>query len=336
MFYIHQSKIFVPTSQINSCRTFGFSETLYSIEITNPDTCIGVRGSDFRKSDYSAAANCKLDRLIWFAEEANVVTWTIASISVIAGLCGVQGVTAFYVMLHAIFPSIANVPNPFGPEVTMAGGRLIGFVIAWLCTLSSTYFKTHRFKKLIIVKAAIMLTCLIAFFGWSIHLANGVGPVILQGSNIPAGKSKGWVFVSQAMIMAANEVTFSLNASDVSRYAMKPNDPLWPPLFYHPLATTIVSFFGIFVTSSSSVILGELLWDPNSILDGFFLLDYNPKTRAAVFFIALGFGFAQITSNVLANLISTRNDTSALFPRFVNIRRGVVIILVLSFAINPS
>jgi NCS1 family nucleobase:cation symporter-1 len=58
--------------------------------------------------------------------------------------------------------------------------------------------------------------------------------------------------------MAANEVTFSVNASDTTRYARKPNDALWPPLFFHPLATTIVALFGILVTSSSSVILGKV------------------------------------------------------------------------------
>lgn len=96
-------------------------------------------------------------------------------------------------MLHAIFPSIAKVPNPFGPDVTMTGGRLIGFVIAWILNISATYFEIHRFRKLIIVKAVIMIVCLFAFFGWAISLANGLGPIINQGSNIPEGQSKGWV-----------------------------------------------------------------------------------------------------------------------------------------------
>jgi hypothetical protein len=64
--------------------------------------------------------------------------------------------------------------------------------------------------------------------------------------------------------MAANEVTFSVNASDVTRYATKPGDALWPPFLCHPLATTIVSIFGILVTSSSSVILGEVATPPQA------------------------------------------------------------------------
>lgn len=59
----------------------------------------------------------------------------------------------------------------------------------------------------------------------------------------------------------------------------------------------------------------KLMWDPTAILDGLLVLNYNAPTRAAVFFIGLGFGFAQVTSNVLANLISGGNDTAAFFPR---------------------
>lgn len=59
----------------------------------------------------------------------------------------------------------------------------------------------------------------------------------------------------------------------------------------------------------------QVVWDPTAILDGFLSLNYNSSTRAGVFFIALGFGFAQVTSNVLENLVSGGNDTAALFPR---------------------
>lgn len=82
---------------------------------------------------------------------------------------GVQGVTAgnsIYVMLHAIFPTIANVPNPFPSDVTMTGGRLIGYTIGWLLTLFCAFFQVHKFRNLIIAKSGIMIVCLLAFFIW--------------------------------------------------------------------------------------------------------------------------------------------------------------------------
>lgn len=102
-----------------------------------------------------------------------------------------------------------------------------------------------------------------------------------------------------------------------------------------PVAFGVVGFFGIFVTSASGVIFGKVIWDPNTILDSFLTTDYSPRRRAGVFFIALGFSFAQITTQIFANLIAAGNDTAALFPRYINIRRGAIICLILSFAITP-
>lgn len=64
-------------------------------------------------------------------------------------------------------------------------------------------------------------------------------------------------------------------------------------------------------------------------------INHDAKSRAGVFFIAPGFGFAQVTSNVLANMISAGNDSAAMFPRFDNIRRGGILVISLSFPINP-
>lgn len=82
------------------------------------------------------------------------------------GVQGVSGGNSFYVMLHAIIPSIADVPNPFSADVTMTGGRLIGFSLQWLLTLSCAFFQVHKFKRLIVAKSVIMIACLLSFCVW--------------------------------------------------------------------------------------------------------------------------------------------------------------------------
>lgn len=129
--------------------------------------------------------------------------------------------------------------------------------------------------------------------------------------------------------------TFATNNADTARYARRPKDMMWTQIVFMPLAFGLVAFFGVFVTSASRVIFGKVVWDPNAILDGFLTNNYNAHTRAGVFFIALGFSFAQVTTMIFANLIAAGNDTSAMFPRFINYRRGAIIILILAFAITP-
>jgi cytosine/uracil/thiamine/allantoin permease len=175
----------------------------------------------------------------------------------------------FYVMLHAIFPSIAHVHNPFSSQVTMTGGRLIGFAVGWVVTLACCWVPFHKFQKLVIAKSAVMVFFIFAFFIWVLVKAHGGGAMLTKPSTVPKGETHGW------------------------------------------------------------------LWDPIAILDGFLTQKYDAKTRCGVFFLGLGFSFAQVTTMIFANLISAGNDTAALVPRFIDVKRGAIICMVLAFAITP-
>lgn len=50
------------------------------------------------------------------------------------GVNAVQGGQCVYVMLHSIFPSIANIKNVMGEGSALDSGGMIGFVIFWLAT----------------------------------------------------------------------------------------------------------------------------------------------------------------------------------------------------------
>lgn len=96
-------------------------------------------------------------------------------------------------MLHAIFPGIARVPNPFPATVSITGGRLIGYSIGWIICVMFCFIRPQKLMGLIMAKSGIMLICLFTFFGWTISKSHGIGPVIHQGATIPAGKSHAWV-----------------------------------------------------------------------------------------------------------------------------------------------
>ena len=69
-------------------------------------------------------------------------------------------------MLHAIFPGIAHVGNPFPSTVTMTGGRLIGYSLGWLVCVGFCLIRPQKLSGLIMAKSGIMMICLFTFFGW--------------------------------------------------------------------------------------------------------------------------------------------------------------------------
>ena len=72
------------------------------------------------------------------------------------------------------------------------------------------------------------------------------------------------------------------------------------------------------MTSAGIVLYGQVLWDPLKPIDHW-------DNRAAAFFVSFAFTLGTLGTNVSANSLSAGNDMTALWPRYINIRRGQVI-----------
>jgi NCS1 family nucleobase:cation symporter-1 len=81
-------------------------------------------------------------------------------------------------------------------------------------------------------------------------------------------------------------------------------------------------------TSAGAAQYGELNWDPMALIAHW-------PSRAARFFAAFSFALAALGVNISANSLSAANDLTALFPQYVNIRRGQLLCAVLAWALVP-
>ncbi|KIW45449.1 uncharacterized protein PV06_03841 [Exophiala oligosperma] len=250
------------------------------------------------------------------------------------GVNAVQGGQCVYVMLHAIFPSIAHVKNTMGTGSALTSAGMIGFAVFWLVTCFFLVIPVPKMRALVYVKLIVFVISAVAMLGWTVGKAGGLGPVASQGSTIH-GSEKSWLIVRFLMLGAANAATFASNASDFQRYAPRPKDPILGNLVGFPLANFLVCVIGNIVGASSQVIFGELIWNPIDFLDRLQTTDYTPANRAGCFFIALMFVYCAIFSSIFENSLPAGNDLAALFPRYITIRKGFFICAVVSFAINP-
>lgn len=91
---------------------------------------------------------------------------------------------------------------------------------------------------------------------------------------------------------------------------------------------TFIAFIGVAATSAGNVRYGELNWDPMALIAHW-------DSRACRFFAAFSFALAALGVNISANSLSAANDLTALFPQYVNIRRGQLLCAVLAWALVP-
>lgn len=88
-----------------------------------------------------------------------------------------------------------------------------------------------------------------------------------------------------------------------------------------PLISLMLGLFGIISCSAAKVVYGEYIWDPLELASHW----DGASGRCGAFFVGFCWVVAQIGTNLSANVISFANDLTSLFPKYVNIRRGVIV-----------
>ena len=102
------------------------------------------------------------------------------------------------------------------------------------------------------------------------------------------------------------------------RFNNKPSLSQYVQLVIIPIAFTFASFVGLAVTSAGITIYGKVIWDPLELIDHW-------DNRAAAFFASFAFALSTLGTNISANSLSAGNDMTALYPSYINIRRGQII-----------
>lgn len=113
------------------------------------------------------------------------------------------------------------------------------------------------------------------------------------------------------------------NVADFTRYMKHSRGVYWQG-FFLPFITLMLGLFGIISTSAAQVVYGRYIWDPSDLAGQW----TGPAGRCGAFFVGFAWVVAQIGTNLSANVISASNDLVNLWPKYINIRRGVIVITV--------
>ncbi|KAJ5257677.1 hypothetical protein N7497_000637 [Penicillium chrysogenum] len=263
-------------------------------------------------------------------------TFNRAAMSVVwNGVNSVQGGQCLYVFLHAIFPSIENIPDKMGSKSALTSAQMMCFFIYWLINCAFLVVPVPKMKSLVYIKVVVYFGAAFAMLGWTVSLAGGS----LKSINAPSeikGTEKGYLIFKFLFLGLASCGTFISNASDLQRYATKPNDVLIGQFVSFPLSNFLVAVLGNLIASASKAIFGELIWNPLNFLDKLMEGErYTSGNRTACAFIALAFVYSTVFSAIFENSIPAGNDIAALLPKYISIKRGFFICAVLSYAICP-
>ncbi|PVI07416.1 hypothetical protein DM02DRAFT_580775 [Periconia macrospinosa] len=251
------------------------------------------------------------------------------------GVTSVQGAQSLYVFLHAIFPSITKIPDIMGPKSALNSAQMMCFFIYWLINCAFLFVPVPRMKILVHIKVVVYYTATIAFMAWALTLSGNPTSTLNQPSAIQ-GSEKSWMVAKFLFLGVASCGTFISNASDLQRYARRPNDVVIGQVASFPLSNMLVGVFGNVIAAASRSIFGKLVWNPLTTLD--MLMEgerYTPANRAGCALISFAYVYSTVFSAIFENSIPAGNDIAALLPRYITVKRGFFICAVISYAICP-
>lgn len=206
------------------------------------------------------------------------------------------------------------------------------FMFFWAINMFVIYRGIDTIRWLLNIKAPLLIALGLLLLGWAYNKAGGFGPILSQPSAFDAGQPKAgqfWGYFFPALTgMVGFWATLSLNIPDFSRYAKSQRDQIVGQALGLPLTMALYSFIGVAVTSATTIIFGQTIWNPVDVLTRF----QNPVTLVVAM---LALCIATLATNIAANVVSPANDFANLSPRKISFRIGGLITGIIGVLMMP-
>lgn len=230
--------------------------------------------------------------------------------------------------IEAIWPSYARLPNQIPASQGASTKDFLSFFLIWVIQFPFLLVHPSRLQPVFYTKAALVPVVALGTMIWALIKARD-GPGIAYALTTPAnrvapGTARFIAFMYSVTSVQGTWATMGVNVADFSRYCRNPRSS-WLQLFAFPVINTLVSIVAAITAACLLPVYGDVLYQPYLIVSKW---GTSPGGRAAMFLASLAWALANVTTNVSANSISAANDLAALFPRWVNIRRGQLFVAV--------
>ncbi len=239
---------------------------------------------------------------------------------VACGWFGIQtwiGGEAIYKILAIFLPSMAaGAPLPV---LGINGAQLVCFLFFWAVNIFVIYKGIDSIRVLLSIKAPLLIALGLLLLYWAYKAAGGFGPILSQKSAFDPGQPKAGqyfgFFVPALTGMIGFWATLSLNIPDFSRYAKSQKDQIIGQSIGLPITMALYSFIGVAVTSATTIIYGQTIWDPVDVLTRF-------KNPLVLLIAMVALCVATLATNIAANVVSPANDFAHLSPKRITFRIG--------------
>ncbi len=213
----------------------------------------------------------------------------------------------------------------FGGHTT---SEWLSFLLFWSMNVFIIYRGMDLLRSVENWAAPFVLVMTGALLAWAVWRAHGVGPLLAEPGRFTSSAAFFKVFVPSLTAMIGFWATLSLNMPDFTRFGRSQREQVVGQVVALPTTMFVFAAMGVLITSATSIIYGELIWDPIKLVGKF----QDPFVIAISMFPAV---VATLAVNIAANVVSPANDFANAFPRAISFKTGGLITGILGIVIQP-
>ncbi|OAL21134.1 hypothetical protein AYO22_08291 [Fonsecaea multimorphosa] len=261
-----------------------------------------------------------------------------------AGVTIAQGGYFTAVVLRCIFGnSYWHLPNhiPKSSNITVQqliadhSFRATGMIVYWVMTCWTLNVPIPKLRRAYEIQMLVLPAVIIGLFAFCMVTGRGHPHKDLYDVEHKHGAALSWALLSAVNSGLAKTTTLMVNQPDIARYARSKMAPVWSQLVMFPVASTVCAAMGIYATQSIYNAWGNIDWNPWDLNHDMLDHSFSHGRRAGIAIINLAFIFGNALTELGANVIPFGADFMSLFPRWLNIKRGMWLCYILGVCICP-
>lgn len=248
---------------------------------------------------------------------------------VACGWFGIQawiGGEALNTFFANVIPSWATLLGAgFGGHTTT---EWLSFGMFWGLNVFIIYRGMNLLREVENWAAPFVLIMTTTLLGWAVWRAHDFGPLLSEPGKFSSASAFFTIFVPSLTAMVGFWATLSLNMPDFTRFGRSQREQILGQVVALPTTMFVFAAMGVLITSATSIIYGQLIWDPVQLIGRF----HDPWVIAISMFTAV---VATLAVNIAANVVSPANDFANAFPRIIGFKTGGLITGIVGIAIQP-
>lgn len=240
------------------------------------------------------------------------------------------------VILRAIFGhSYTSIPNHVPESIGYTTRDFLCYFLVWVIYLPLLLRRPYQMKFLFTTACVLSFP---AIFGTFIYCMVQSGGKLGLGEFATTELSKSrraWLIIYAFSSTISNGSSYIESFPDMARWSHSQWSPIPTTIFTNAVFNPLSSILGILGTAALQHATGKTIWTPWLVLG--YMLDQHPSSagRFGVFCLSVTWFSLSLAQNVSSNMIPFGSDTSMLWPRYITMTRGFIIVHILAWAMCP-